>query len=316
MTDIVLDYSNWRPPSPQSLLSAGVVGVSRYIAPQAWGWPKAVTPSELAGLLAAGVQVALNFEAGQADYLGGFNTGVNHAHAIATALAELGVHSDTPVYVSIDTNVAVSGFGTAESYLSGLKQVLGPRPLGLYGEGALIEDCVAKGLVVYGWESESTSFPGNNQLTPHTVLVQRFGESVPLAGANADVNHVVKPDWGQLPRPAPPGPPPPKVPQQYNPPKTDTYVSILRMDQQPVAGTGQLVTGTWELQPDWGVITRAGSFYGTMHGNPAVLGRTPALILPAGAPFPGANPPLASYPDWAVYECIATSGERYLPAQP
>jgi hypothetical protein len=101
-------------------------------------------------------------------------------------------------------------------------------------------------------------------------------------------------------------PPPPKVPPQFNPPKQYRFVSQLRIDPP------KLQWGSWGLQPDWGVITFAGPFGGTMHGNPAIIGRTPSRIIPKGLIVPGAAPPLTSYPADAIYECLATSGERYL----
>ena len=71
----VLDYSDWRPQSPQLLRQHGVTGVMRYIAPAAWHWPKAIAIAELHGLLTAGIEVGFNFEKNPTDYQSGAQGG-------------------------------------------------------------------------------------------------------------------------------------------------------------------------------------------------------------------------------------------------
>jgi hypothetical protein len=139
--------------------------------------------------------------------------------------------------------------------------------------------------------------PGSNTVCPGNKAMDRWGAIEAACRATAP--------------PPPPKPKPEvKVKPQYDPPREYKFVSMLRIDPpSPDAGT-------WGLQPDWGIITFAGPFLGTMHGNPAVAGRTPSLLVKVGTKVDGANPPLASYPEWARYECIASSGERYLPPKP
>lgn len=302
---LVIDYSNWRPPGGAAELKAmGVTGVVVYIAPAAWNWPKAIKPLELVDLVMHGISYTLVFEINTSDYLGGAATGQQHGQWIAQALADLNQPAGTPVYIAIDTNVLPANFSVAEAYLNGIKSVVPNTPLGLYGNGGLIEDVATKGIVVYGWESESRAFYGNGSPTLHTDVVQIFGETVPGLAGSYDVDHTLVQDWGQMPRPtAVIAAPPAKVLPAHYPPEQFQFADVLWVPDK----------GCWGMQYDWGVITLGGSFHGTMHGNPSVAGRVPARIIPAGSDLAGANPPLHQYGPNDVYECVATSGERYLP---
>jgi len=82
----------------------------RYIAPLSWGWPKALTALEILDLGLHGIQVALAFEVGIADYTGGYGKGQAQAGDIAQALADLKIAPGTPVYIAIDTEVAPANF--------------------------------------------------------------------------------------------------------------------------------------------------------------------------------------------------------------
>jgi hypothetical protein len=211
VTGIVLDYSDWRPPSPQALKAAGVTGVMRYIAPAVWGWPKAITPGELAGLIGAGIAVGFNFEKNPGDWRGGHGAGMVDGSSAAQAMRELRLGAEIPVFPSFDEEVMPGDFPTAVAYEQGFHEQCG-HARGAYGEGALLEALA----VTFGWESESTSFPGNQSPTVHTVLVQHFGQQLPGLPGAYDVNTVVKADWGQYPRPTAPVPPKPSpapVPQ-------------------------------------------------------------------------------------------------------
>jgi hypothetical protein len=315
---IILDYANGRPPGgAKQLKAAGVAGCIRYIKPAKFQWPKALTPLEVIDITWNGLGLAFNYENNALDYRGSYAAGKANGFEAYVAMNELSQGDPhIPVYVSIDTEVQVDDFDTARQYVEGFKSSCRHR-IGVYGESALIAFLQQRGDCEFGWLSESTSFPSDPSAKLH--LKQTYGKSVPgLPNFGYDYNDSLAVDWGQIPLISPPPPPPPppnpdppfKVRPQFEPPRVLDFVSELRLDA-PHANPG-----SWGLQPDWGVITLAGSFHGTMFGQDAVKGRRPALIVPAGLVVPGALPPLKSYPAWAVYECIATSGERYLPQPP
>lgn len=286
----VLDYSNWRPSSPQQLKNAGVEGVVRYIAPASWGWPKAITASELAGLEAAGLGVAFNFEAGTSDYTGGTSKGSQQGQQAAQAMHELGLTNDVPVYLSVDTDVPQSNFGLALSYIKAFHQACGHVP-GLYGEGALIEFAAGAGFCRYGWESESKAFPGNSSPTPHTVLVQQYGQQVPGLPGAYDVNQPLAADWGQRHAPAPVVVE--KVRQQLSPPLT--MLPWVAVWKNPDGSVKAAVADNGDVYA-FGVPyrqwpTKATDFAGR---HAATIGQAPGL------------------PD-GRYVITATSGEKYVP---
>jgi hypothetical protein len=200
----VLDYSNWRPPSAQALKNAGVVGVMRYIAPAAWAWPKAITTHELTDLHSAGLQVGFNFEKNPGDWNSGYTGGTQNGVAAATAMKELGIPTSIPVFFSYDEEIAPGSFPAVANYHRGCRDAMQGRPADAYGEGALTEYLAGQGLLVRGWQSESTSFPGNSVTQPHTVLVQHYGQQVPGLAGDYDVNTIIKTDWGQYPSPVSP----------------------------------------------------------------------------------------------------------------
>lgn len=305
MAGEVLDYANWRPPGgAKQLKAAGVAGVVRYIMPARFQWPKALTPLELMDLTFNGLGVAFNFERNERDYRGGFDGGYANGLLAQEAMVELGQDDPgIPVYVSIDTGVYGSDLEIARRYIDGFFTTC-KHARAVYGEPAVI----ARGNTSLGWATNATAWPGDP--AAKIVLQQHYNQFLPGLPGAYDLNTVKAADWGQIPRPtAPPVPAPPtevKVKPQFDPPQKLTFVSRLEIPGK----------GAWGLQPDWGVITLAGRFAGTMFGSTAVKGRKPSRIVPAGAAVPGANPPLPSYPSWALYECIAESGERYLPPQP
>lgn len=207
--NIVIDFSNWRPSSPQALKKAGVVGVYRYLMPASRGWPKAITKAELDGYLAVGLQVAFNFETSTDAWRHGYDGGVADGTLAGTAMRELGLGSAVPVAPSFDEFIRPNDFPLAADYARGFQRACG-HEANAYGEGALIEYLAAQGLCNQGWLSESTSFPGSAAPTPHTALWQHYGRVVGGLPGSYDVNEVIKPDWGQYPRPTVALPVPPK----------------------------------------------------------------------------------------------------------
>lgn len=199
-----VDYSFSRFTVAQ-LRAAGVTVVCRYLT----GSGKAISAQELAADLFGGIAVVLVFEVGANDASGGFAAGAANARAANAALLALGLPLSTPVYFAADTDYPNPA--AALPYYQGIASVRPGSTNGCYGEAALIDLLFADGLAGFGWESESTSFPGNGALSPHVALWQKVS-GAPLPGTDLDV--VEKADFGQLPRPSAPKPlpqPPPPV---------------------------------------------------------------------------------------------------------
>lgn len=202
-----VDYSFARYTVAQ-LKAAGITAVIRYLT----GAGKAISAEELAADLFGGLSVVLVFENSATDASGGFATGAAYARQANAALAALGLPLSTPVYFAADTDYPNPA--AAVPYYQGIASERPGPTNGCYGEGALIDLCFTDGLVGYGWESESTSFPGNGTLDPNVALWQKFS-GAPLPSTDLDL--IERADFGQLPRPAPPKPPAPPAPPTHFP---------------------------------------------------------------------------------------------------
>jgi Rv2525c-like, glycoside hydrolase-like domain len=178
--------------SAAQLKAAGVSAAGRYLT----GAGKAISPLELAGLLFGGIEVWLIFENSATDASDGAAVGAQYAQEANVALVALGLPTTTPVYFSADQDYPNPA--DAVPYYQGIASVRPGATNGCYGEGALIDLLFSEGLVGYGFESESTSFPGNASASPNAAIWQKVN-GAPLSGTDLDV--ILKADFGQLPRP-------------------------------------------------------------------------------------------------------------------
>jgi hypothetical protein len=193
-----VDYA-WARPTIASLQAAGVTAVGRYIGPSGWG--KTITQPEYDALVAAGIEVFLVFEQGADDGSTGYDNGVANGQLAAQWIPK---GYTGPVFVACDSDIDPN---VALPYVQGFSSVFGPGRTGVYGEGALIvlaHDSNAA--LVGGWQSASTSFPGNATTTPDTSIQQGFGG--PVDGSDADT--IVRPLIG-VPVPTPSSPQSPGV---------------------------------------------------------------------------------------------------------
>lgn len=208
------------------LQAAGVTVSIRYLT----GPGKAISAEELAADLFGGISVVLAFENEATDATGGFAVGVQYARAANAALLALGLPLATPVYFAADTDYPNPA--AVVPYYQGLASVRPGPTNGCYGEAALIDLLFADGLVGFGWESESTSFPGNGALSPNVALWQKVN-GAPLPGTDLDL--VEKADFGQLPRPAQPSPLPAPPPPVHYP---EDNVQAISQNVKIVGGKG------------------------------------------------------------------------------
>lgn len=191
-----VDYSFTKPTIAQ-LVAAGIKYVGRYVGPPSWG--KTITQTEYDSLVAAGIEPWLVFEVGANDAAGGFGAGQVNGR---TALAYVPQGYTGPIWVAADEEIVpgTSLWTSALAYVQGFSSVVGAERTGVYGEGALCQACIDSGTaLVGGWQSASTSFPGNSTTLPSTWIQQ--GLSGPLPGTDADT--ILHP---LFPAPAPPTP--------------------------------------------------------------------------------------------------------------
>jgi hypothetical protein len=206
---VVFDYSGWRP-DPAALKAAGVVGVSRYLAPVGSGDWKRITKPEYDALLAAGLSVVLNWEDSATGWQGGYVRGVEYGRTARAQARALGHPDERPIIVSIDSGdqlvrsrgsvvlVPAEAHPLAVEHVRGFVDGSGTGPQAVYAGTNVIEECHRQGLVRFGWQAGARSWstvPG-----PHVAIIQHTDKPYPQFPPSAyDWNSTVQADWGQHP---------------------------------------------------------------------------------------------------------------------
>lgn len=163
--------------------TAGAVAMSHYLTGQ-----HAQTSAQPQDIRAAGMGAVLNYERAAGELVG-----ASRAKGQEVARAALaGVDADCPrdgtvaIYFSVDVFVAGDRLSVCDEAFAGINDVVGDAFIvKTYGEGALIDHLVAKGLVEgKQWLSASSSFPGYNPHSNNVCLVQQVGAFVPGTDRN------------------------------------------------------------------------------------------------------------------------------------
>lgn len=152
MTEKWLDYSGFRP-DPHELKKQGVTGVLRYLSEPvpATSW-KRISISEKNAILAAGLDLILNFEWYEGRMLEGRSAGL---HDGATALHQaraLGYPKGATIYFSHDTSARNDGAVVA--YLRAAQEALGGEyHADIYSGYDVVEMAKKHGVARYGWQT-------------------------------------------------------------------------------------------------------------------------------------------------------------------
>lgn len=190
----VVDYSFSRP-NPADLAAAGYVGAMRYLAPLPNA--KVLTGDELATLQKNRLAVGLVYEGGASNTLAGAPQGTKDGKVARKQADELGFPMNRPIYAAVDTDVNTAQFDTIEEYLRAFGEQTG-RPVGVYGEWAVVESMLDRGAATFAWQTAAWS---HNVRSKRAVLFQR-ADAAAHPPAGCDVNDVLADDWGQWPAPS------------------------------------------------------------------------------------------------------------------
>jgi hypothetical protein len=196
----VLDYSRGRLTAVQ-VRAAGHNGVVRYCGTP--GNPKNITATEYVDLVSGSggqvrpVGVALIYEGGTGDALGGFAAGVAAARAARADANRIGFPRSRPIYFAVDTDITTQ-MATVMDFLRGAGSVLGgPQFVGVYGEFTVTLAARAAGVARWFWQTVAWSAGVRDKLAH---LYQRAG-GVTVAGVGCDLSDQLQPDYGQHPPP-------------------------------------------------------------------------------------------------------------------
>jgi len=130
--------------APAALKAAGIAVVFRYLSNP--GWPKNLTKTEAAELLAAGIPIVLNYETTADFMLGGYSAGQACARSARAQATALGAPTTTRIYYSADFDVTAAQIPTVMAFLQGARSVDGAAEVDEYGGLRLAQAAAAAGM--------------------------------------------------------------------------------------------------------------------------------------------------------------------------
>ena len=183
--------------------TSGAIGAIRYVSDRRpggeWMLGKPIQLAEARDLYQNGLKIVSNYQFGKqdtADWLGGQDAGVRHAkRGWALHLAAGGSYG-APIYASIDDDPTIDQYKRQVApYLRGWEAVLGRQRVGVYANSKTIEWALQDGIGSYYWQHNWGSPGGVAHPAAHLHQVEIDKRSV--AGVGVDINHILKPQFGQ-----------------------------------------------------------------------------------------------------------------------
>lgn len=199
---VLLDYAAGVIPA-SDIKAAGAVGVIRYVSDRrpggAWMLGKPIQLAEAQDLHGSGLKIVSNYQYGKqatADWLGGEAAGVQHAKRGWELHTAAGGRASAPIYVSIDDDPTPEQYQQRVApYLRGWESVIGHQRTGVYANSKTIDWALQDGLGSYFWQHNWGSPPGFTH--PAAQLHQVEIDKRKVGGVGVDVNHILKPEFGQ-----------------------------------------------------------------------------------------------------------------------
>jgi hypothetical protein len=197
-----VDYAFPPHPGPAALRAAGVTGVLRYLAWQTVSAaPKTIQPEEFRALIAAGIDVTLNWEYGADDFTRrSFDSTGAAGEAVRQARA-LGYPDECAIYYSVDQDITGSQWPVVRDHFRAINAVHGLARTGIYGPWDALEWARQDRVASWFWQagmSTAWSAGRNRNLWPGAHLRQRRQQTID--GADCDVNDIIQADYGQYGR--------------------------------------------------------------------------------------------------------------------
>jgi len=168
--------------APAALKAAGIAVVFRYLSNP--GWPKNLTKTEAAELLAAGIPIVLNYETTADFMLGGYSAGQACARSARAQATALGAPTTTRIYYSADFDVTAAQIPTVMAFLQGARSVDGAAEVDEYGGLRLAQAAAAAGM--RPWQTVAWS---GGVWDPRDVARQT-GVQRTVGGVVVDVNEI------------------------------------------------------------------------------------------------------------------------------
>jgi hypothetical protein len=256
-----LDYAGGRP-GGAAIAAAGYGFACRYLTSGGPGLPgKLLLPEEAADLIAHGILIVSNFEAGATNMLGGAGQGAADAQQAQAQHAACGGPPDRPIYFSADWDVVASERPAVAAYLTAAAQVLGGvQRVGVYGSCGTVDWALASGLAAWGWQTDAWSY---GTRSPGAHIHQRIQQDT-VNGIACDVNEALTADFGQW--------------QQEAPDMDATDKKVAADTLLTAQNAAQIASDVRNLvlDPDRGILHQLGVLQGVVAGLSAALGQVGA----------------------------------------
>jgi hypothetical protein len=189
--------------SAADIKASGAIGAIRYVSDRRpggqWMLGKPIQLPEARDLYQNGLKIVSNYQYGKAesaDWLGGEAAGVQHAKRGWQLHVAAGGSYGAPIYASIDDDPSYEQYkAQVAPYLRAWEAVLGHQRVGVYANSKTIEWALQDGLGTWFWQHNWGS-PGR-VAHPAAHLHQVEIDKRRVAGVGVDINHILKPSFGQ-----------------------------------------------------------------------------------------------------------------------
>jgi hypothetical protein len=181
----VIDVA-WFNPTVAQVQSVGAVGVIGYLSTDS---TKNLSGNQVQEYTAAGIAVGTVWETTAGRALAGHAAGVADAKAAEAQRKDIGLPATHLHRAAVDTDTT---WAAVSAYFAGWASVVGIGRIAPYGGVKIAAGAYAAGYRRC-WQTLAWS---NGQVDPHAVLYQSGGT---LLSGQADINHILAPDWGQYP---------------------------------------------------------------------------------------------------------------------
>ena len=183
--------------------AVGAAGAIRYVSDRRpggqWMLGKPIQLPEARDLYQGGLKIVSCYQYGKqdtADWLGGQNAGVRHAKRGWQLHVAAGGSYGAPIYASIDDDPSFDQYKQqVVPYLKAWESVLGRQRVGVYANSKTIDWALQDGIGAYFWQHNWGSPKGFTHPAAHLHQVEIDKQSV--GGVGVDINHVLKPQFGQ-----------------------------------------------------------------------------------------------------------------------
>jgi hypothetical protein len=183
------DYAYGSGLTTAQLQAAGCQFVCRYLSGTP-GAGKDVSVAEIKGLLAAGINVVLNWET--TGQMPGEAQGIADAKAAQAEATELG-YPDAVIYFSADFNPA-GLTAQVNAYMTGVASAIGKARTGLYGAYPAVNAYMNAGIGDYAWQTYAWS----NDQWDDRAQIQQWNNNYAVGPATVDQDRTTTASYGQL----------------------------------------------------------------------------------------------------------------------